>query len=1025
MKVITVLLLGMLCVVGVAHADPRMWGEQGIPIRKGTFPKWNRTVAQDVDGNTLVVWSDMRTPSRDIRAQLFNAAGEEQWAAGGVNVSPEDHVQDAPVAVAVNGGWIVAWVDYRHPSWPNPDIYAQKLDDFGNLVWTDNGGTGVAVDVAERWIEKFSLRIVHDGAGGAIMAWVDYRNYAPIYAQHVGPSGAVLWPSPLIISDVETYVYRFDADSATDGSMVVAWEMYGDATGYDVYAAKISPDGTLPWGPDGVSVCADSSFQQDPNVIADGVGGSYVVWRDQRNGNHDIYSQRLQSDGQRLWPPDGVPVCTDPSWQYYAQVALDISNDVPQGMLVVWQDPRLNGYPYQVWAQKISSEGIAAWSANGILVSADQQDYGCYTPAVASDHAGGLICAWEFQNEQGWPYLSKIYAACLSPDGSHLWTPGGQSVVNSGDDQTRPALCGNASAAFVAFMDYDSIDTRSVRAQMLNSSDGTRLLGDSGNSVISGPAGMAYDQCMFAMNNHRSAVIWQETHGRSGTMLYYQILGPNGNAERAINGEPLVTRPGPYGSFEQRDPQVCSDGVGGFFVSFVDGGMGIYLIRLSHVDQTGEVASSDSGEIVWSDPSMRDQMQAQLAPDGQGGCYVAWTGYDQQYYLGLWVMRMNAQLQAMWEAPVLLYHTANDIPAQSVVLTYNGCLVVWPSGEWGAQTISAARVSSSGTVVWTSLVCNVPQEYAAAVAVSDGLGGMYVAWRDYRSQATASDIYVQRVASNGQGHWGQNGIAVCAAAGPQANPQLITDGAGNLEVAWDDYRDNEHNHLYAQRITPAGEMLWAENGIPIARAGSMGSKAIVPAVQGGLSALWTDDRLSSYNSRAFATHLDSTGSVHDDPYWLPDSGGAIADLVQGDQSSVTGVADGFGGCVATWTQWKQDYDGEEEGEVYVDIFAQRIYDVASAAEDQPPTPRAYALYQNYPNPFNPATEIVFELPKSGHAKLTVFDLLGREVKTLVNSTLPSGKHSVNFDAGALPSGVYIYRLHAGSFQQSRKLVLLR
>lgn len=1030
MKVITVLLFGIVCVACVAHADPRMWGEQGIPVRKGTFPKWNRTVAQDENGNTLVVWSDMRGSSRDIRAQLFNAAGEIQWAAGGVNVSPEEHVQDAPVAVAVNGGWIVAWVDYRHPSawgpsWPNSDIYAQKLDNAGNLIWSDNNSTGVAVDVAERWIDKYSLHIVHDGAGGAIIAWLDQRDDERVFAQRVTATGAVLWAAPVIVSGESTNVYRFDADSCTNGDMVVVWEKYASATGYDIYASKISPDGTSPWGQSGVQVCAYSGYQQHPCVIADGAGGSYVVWRDERNGNQDLYAQRLQGDGQRLWLPEGIPVCTDPSWQYDAQIALDISNDIPQGMLVVWQDSRPNGYPYQVWAQKISSDGIAAWPANGVMVSANQQDHSCYNPAVTGNGAGGLICTWGDQEEQNWRYVTSIHAACLGPDGTHLWTPGGQPVVDSGERQTWPVLRSNSSAAFVAFMDYDSVDTRSVRVQMMNLSDGTRLLGDSGRSAISGLGGSVDGQCMFPMNNHRTAVVWEESRDWSSRMLYYQILEPNGHAERATNGEPVVSRPGPLGHIDQRDPQTCSDGVGGFFVSFVDQSMVTYRIRLAHVNAGGEVVSPDSGEIVWSDPSMRDQMQARLAPDGQGGCYVAWTAYDQQFCLDLWVMRMNAQLQPMWNAPVLLSANNWDETVNSVVLTYNGCLVTWVSGDWGSQTVSASRISSSGTVVWTSLVCNVPQQYTEAVAVSDGYGGMYVAWRDYRSPATASDIYVQRVASNGQGHWGQNGIAVCVAEGPQDHPRLTTDSGENLEVVWEDYRDNWHNHLYVQRITAAGEILWAENGISIARAGNAESKAIVPAAHDGLFALWADDRPSGNHYRAFATHLDSTGSVHGDPYWQPDSGGAVANLLEGYQMDVAATVDGFGGAVATWTQWKTDYDGDEGGEVYVDIFAQRIYDVASAAEDQPLTPRAYALYQNFPNPFNPATEIVFELPKSGHVKLTVFDLLGREVTTLVNGTLSSGKHMVSFDAGALPSGVYIYRLSAGSFQQSRKLVLLR
>jgi hypothetical protein len=88
-------------------------------------------------------------------------------------------------------------------------------------------------------------------------------------------------------------------------------------------------------------------------------------------------------------------------------------------------------------------------------------------------------------------------------------------------------------------------------------------------------------------------------------------------------------------------------------------------------------------------------------------------------------------------------------------------------------------------------------------------------------------------------------------------------------------------------------------------------------------------------------------------------------------------------------------------------------------------PNGYALGQNYPNPFNPATTFSFSLGASGFATLKVFDLLGREVSSLVNEELTAGTHSVRFDARDLASGAYIYRLQAGGTVLSRKLVLVR
>jgi photosystem II stability/assembly factor-like uncharacterized protein len=88
-------------------------------------------------------------------------------------------------------------------------------------------------------------------------------------------------------------------------------------------------------------------------------------------------------------------------------------------------------------------------------------------------------------------------------------------------------------------------------------------------------------------------------------------------------------------------------------------------------------------------------------------------------------------------------------------------------------------------------------------------------------------------------------------------------------------------------------------------------------------------------------------------------------------------------------------------------------------------PMHFSLSQNYPNPFNPSTNIRFSLPASGLATLEVFDILGREVRTLVNGELKPGSHEVTFDATGLASGVYFYRLQAGGVVQTKRLVLLR
>jgi hypothetical protein len=83
------------------------------------------------------------------------------------------------------------------------------------------------------------------------------------------------------------------------------------------------------------------------------------------------------------------------------------------------------------------------------------------------------------------------------------------------------------------------------------------------------------------------------------------------------------------------------------------------------------------------------------------------------------------------------------------------------------------------------------------------------------------------------------------------------------------------------------------------------------------------------------------------------------------------------------------------------------------------------LHQNYPNPFNPATTIRYDLPQQANAKIVVYDMIGREVATLVNETKDAGSYEVTFTASQLASGVYFYKLSSGVFTSMKKLVLMK
>ena len=124
-----------------------------------------------------------------------------------------------------------------------------------------------------------------------------------------------------------------------------------------------------------------------------------------------------------------------------------------------------------------------------------------------------------------------------------------------------------------------------------------------------------------------------------------------------------------------------------------------------------------------------------------------------------------------------------------------------------------------------------------------------------------------------------------------------------------------------------------------------------------------------------------------------------------------------------WAVFNQNKSSIPPDAAFNIFVSNSITDVENNGQNE--LTKEYTLYQNYPNPFNPTTNIEFSLPKQSHVRIDVYNTIGQRVKSLVNGELSAGKHIVTFNASGLSSGVYLYRLQAGDFIESRKLMLMK
>ena len=148
-------------------------------------------------------------------------------------------------------------------------------------------------------------------------------------------------------------------------------------------------------------------------------------------------------------------------------------------------------------------------------------------------------------------------------------------------------------------------------------------------------------------------------------------------------------------------------------------------------------------------------------------------------------------------------------------------------------------------------------------------------------------------------------------------------------------------------------------------------------------------------------------------------------------STTVGRVDANGSSSGSSYEWSEDHLTNGAEYTYtvssVDIWGgvEELFTINATPTFNSTAVTEYALHQNYPNPFNPSTTITFDLVESGHATIIVCNSLGQTMTTLVNSELPAGRHSVNFNAEALPSGIYFYRMEANDFIATQKMALIK
>lgn len=390
-------------------------GNQGL-YHSSTGTTGFAPLVADGDGGVWIVWQDERAfaaNQRDIYLQHLDADGRPRFQTNGLAVAARPGMEDQPtMCLDGAGGVFVVWQDKTaDPIFS--DLHGQRVGPDGALLW--NGGVPRPL-VVVAWDQK-GPAIGPDGEGGFFLAWVDARDdVGDVYAQRFDADGLPRWQAghvPVAVADDGQDAVV--AERASDGGLLLAW-VDRRAGGPDIYAQKLAAvSGAALWAANGRAVCTAAESQFRPALAGDGDGGAIVAWFDYRNAsgppwNLDIYAQRLTAAGAAAWTINGVAVCSAPG----PQRDVAITADGVGGAWLVWEDDRLTTQREDIYAQRLDHAGQALFAANGVPVSlaVNKQQ----RPAVVTG-AGGVIAAW--RDDRGLLYRPDVYAdRVLADDGA-------------------------------------------------------------------------------------------------------------------------------------------------------------------------------------------------------------------------------------------------------------------------------------------------------------------------------------------------------------------------------------------------------------------------------------------------------------------------------------------------------------------------------------------------------------------------------------------------------------------------------
>jgi len=361
-----------------------------------------------------------------------------------------------------------------------------------------------------------------------------------------------------------------------------------------------------------------------------------------------------------------------------------------------------------------------------------------------------------------------------------------------------------------------------------------------------------FDQFMIAWSDPRK--------GTDNYNIYIQTMNPSGKLLWQNNGNPVCTAAG-----SQQSLEMAADGVyGGVNVVWADERNGTTNsdIYMEQIGLGGDQAWGPNGVAVCTADG--NQLNPKIAPDGEGGAIVAWE--DQRSgYSTIYAQAVDHLGRTLWMPNGVALATNIALNPQIIADGDGGAIVVWEDYHMGASLIYAQKIDSQGNIQWAKngvAVCPAAILQESPRLSTDGAGGAFITWQDYRSGIP--QVYFQWVYYTGGTQFAVEGLRVTQnTIGVQTDPTIVYTGErlSPAVICWSDDRSSSGFDIYAQKVDLSGNLLWGDEGVPVCTAtGDQMSPNMVYGIGSSTaSIIWEDYSSGTADYMVYTQKLDDNG----------------------------------------------------------------------------------------------------------------------------------------------------------------------